>query len=155
MHIKNNKQFPTEITKPQYLENKLNVFTNCFVTENEVALFNKVLKCIENHLIIDHIDISSLYTLNVFFIEEEVTFSYENNTGTFGNQFFVATYRMSKLRSYNSDVLTSIIFTEELVHYYWRIYDETLVKYKIVEILNDIYPKLTIDLLKGLGMNGL
>lgn len=155
MHVKNNKQFPIEIIKPQSLQRKLNAFTTCALTEDEVKLFNKVLRCIDNHLIIDKIDLSTLYTLNVFFVEEEVTFSYENNTQTLGNQFHLATYRMSKLRNYNSDVLTAVIFAEELVHYYWRIFDETFVKHKIVEILNDMYPKLTIDVLKKLGMNGL
>jgi len=104
---------------------------------------------------IDKIDLSTLYTLNVFFIEEEITFSYEGNTGTCGNQFHLATYRMNKIRGYKSDVFTAIIFAEELVHYYWRIFDETIVKYKVVEILNDMYPKLTIEMLKNLGMNGL
>lgn len=155
MHVKNIKQFPIEIIKPQSLQRKLNTFTTCELTENEVELFNKVLKCIDNHLIIDEIDLSTLYTLNVFFIEEEVSFSYEGNTGTLGNQFHLATYRMSKLRNYNSDVLVALTFAEELVHYYWKIFNETTVKHKIVEILNDIYPQLTIDMLKKLGMNGL
>ena len=155
MHIKNNKQIPIEIIKPQSLQKKLNAFATCVLTEDEVRLFNEVLKCIDNHLIIDKIDLSMLYTLNVFFIEEEITFSYEGNTGTLGNQFHLATYRMSKLRNYNSDVLAAIIFTEELVHYYWRISDETIVKHKVVEVLKDMYPKLTIDMLRKLGMNGL
>lgn len=155
MHVKNNMQFPIGIIKPQSLQRKLNTFTTCALTEEEVILFNNVLRCIDNHLAIDKIDLSTLYTLNVFFIEEEVSFSYEGNTGTLGNQFHLATYRMSKLRNYHSDVLASVIFAEELVHYYWRIYDETIVKHKVVEILNDIYPKLTIDTLKKLGMNGL
>lgn len=155
MQVKNNKQFPIEIIKPQSLQIKLNAFTTCALTEDEIRLFNQVLKCIDNHLTIDKIDLSTLYTLNVFFIEEEVTFFYENDTGTLGNQFHLATYRMNKLRNYNSNVLAAVIFAEELVHYYWRIFDETTVKYKIVEILNDIYPKLTIDILKQFGMNGL
>ena len=137
------------------LQETLSVFTTCSLTENEIKLFNDVLKCVNNHLMIDKIDLSTLYTLNVFFIEEEITFSYEGNTGTCGNQFHLATYRMNKIRGYKSDVFTAIIFAEELVHYYWRIFDETIVKYKVVEILNDMYPKLTIEMLKNLGMNGL
>ena len=155
MYVKNVKQFPIQIIKPQSLQMKLNEFATCELTENEVEVFNRVLKCIDNHLIIDKIDLSTLYTLNIFFIEEEITFSFENNTKTLGNQFHLATYRMSKIRNYNSDVISAIIYTEELVHYYWRIFDETIVKNKVVEILNDIYPELTIDFLKKLGMNGL
>ena len=155
MQVKNSKQFPVAIIKPLSLQETLSVFTRCSLTENEIKLFNDVLKCVNNHLMIDKIDLSTLYTLNVFFIEEEITFSYEGNTGTCGNQFHLATYRMNKIRGYKSDVFTAIIFAEELVHYYWRIFDETIVKYKVVEILNDIYPKLTIEMLKNLGMNGL
>jgi len=155
MQVKNSKQFPVAIIKPLSLQETLSVFTTCSLTENEIKLFNDVLKCVNNHLMIDKIDLSTLYTLNVFFIEEEITFSYEGNTGTCGNQFHLATYRMNKIRGYKSDVFTAIIFAEELVHYYWRIFDETIVKYKVVEILNDMYPKLTIEMLKNLGMNGL
>lgn len=155
MQVKNSKQFPVAIIKPLILQETLSVFTTCSLKENEIKLFNDVLKCVNNHLMIDKIDLSTLYTLNVFFIEEEITFSYEGNTGTCGNQFHLATYRMNKIRGYKSDVFTAIIFAEELVHYYWRIFDETIVKYKVVEILNDMYPKLTIEMLKNLGMNGL
>lgn len=155
MNVKNKRTFPIEVIKPQSLQNKLNTITTCSLTENEVALFNKVLKCVDHHIEKDKIDLSILYTLNVFFIEEEITFSYEGIADTCGNQFHVVTYRMNKLRAYASDLIMAIIFAEELAHYYWRIFDETAVKYKVVEILNDIYPKLTIELLKALGMNGL
>jgi len=155
MHVINNKPFPIEIINPKSLQGKLNVFAICGLSENEIELFNNVLKCVDNHLVIDKIDLSMLYTLNVFFIEEEITFSYEGNTGTCGNQFHLATYRMNKIRSHKSDVFMAIIFTEELTHYYWRIFDEKIVKYKVVEILNDMYPKLTVEALKACGLNGL
>lgn len=155
MHLKNSQSFPVAIIKPDSLREKLKVYATCSLTEHEINLFNKVLRCVDNHLLIDRIDLSTLYTLNVLFIEEEFAFSYEGNIGTFGNQFHLATYRMSKLRDYNSDVFMSIIFVEELTHYYWKIFDETIVKYKVVEILNDMFPKLTIHMLKEIGMNGL
>ena len=155
MHVLNNKPFPVEIIKPQSLQGKIKVLATCALTETEIELFNKVLKCIDNHLVMDKIDLSMLYTLNVFFIEEEITFSYEGNTETCGNQFHLATYRMDKIRSYKSDVFTAVIFTEELTHYYWRIFDETIVKYKVVEILKDMYPQLTVESLKACGLYGL
>lgn len=155
MKVKNNTQFPIAIVKPKSLQEKLSTFAICALTENEVELFNKVLECVDNHLSIDEIDLSMLYTLNVFFIEEEIIFSYEGNTGTCGNQFHLATYRMNKIRNYKSDVFMAIIFAEELTHYYWRIFDEKIVKYKVVEILNDMYPNLTIETLKEYGLNGL
>lgn len=155
MKLKDNKQLPISIVKLEHLKNKLRALTNCALSENEVDLFNKVLECVENHLVIDNIDLTTLYTLNVFFIEEEITFSYEGNTVTCGNQFHLVTYRMNKIRSFKSDVFMAIIFAEELTHYYWKIFDETIVKYKVVEILNDMYPELTIEMLKKYGMNGL
>ena len=36
-----------------------------------------------------------------------------------------------------------------------HIFDEKIVKYKVVEILNDMYPKLTVEALKACGLNGL
>lgn len=47
------------------------------------------------------------------------------------------------------------VYIEELTHYFWRIYDETIVKYKVVEILNDVVPNLSIEDLKGCGLNGI
>lgn len=155
MHVLNNKPFTVEVIKPKSLQGKLKVFSTCALTDIEIELFNKVLKCVDNHLVIDKVDLSMLYTLNVFFIEEEITFSYEGNTGTCGNQFHLATYRMNKIRSYKSEVFTAVIFAEELTHYYWRILDEKIVKYKVVEILKDMYPQLTVEKLKAYGLKGL
>lgn len=45
------------------------------------------------------------------------------------------------------------VYVEELTHYFWRIYDETIVKYKVVDILNNAVPNLSIEDLKRCGLN--
>lgn len=59
------------------------------------------------------------------------------------------------LHAVNNQQFVVFAFTEELVHHYWRIEDETKVKYKVLEIVQKIDKTITLDLIKGWGVNGL
>lgn len=140
---------------PTILKGKINFFTNCEVKSNEIVLFNQALQCVAKHLEHDRIDLSDYFVLNVFFTEDGTISFHENDDRNNGSQIYMAIYRMKKLRKINANVFMLFVFIEELAHYFWRIYDETAIKYKIVEIINYIVPNLTIDDVKGWGLNGL
>lgn len=155
MILDSQKRLPLKPTTPNILKTKIHYFTNCNMTTKEIILFNQALQCVAKQLIMDGIDLSDYYVLNVFFTEDGSISFRENNDATNGSQLYMAIYRMNKLRKFNSSILMLFVFIEELTHYFWRIYDETDVKYKIVEIINHIVPDLTIDIVKGWGLNGL
>ena len=62
---------------------------------------------------------------------------------------------MEKLRQLNSVKKMAFVFIEELAHYFLRITDETLIKYKVTEIINYFWSDFTIEEAKGWGLNGL
>lgn len=140
---------------PALLKGKINFFANCDVNPSEIALFNQALQCVAKHLDHDNIDLTDYFVLNVFFTADGSISFHENNEKNNGSQIYMAIYRMNKLRKINSDLFMLFVFIEELTHYYWRIYDETVVKYKVAEIINYIVPNLTIEQVKGWGLNGL
>lgn len=140
---------------PSLLKKKINFFSNCYVKPTEIALFNQALQCVAKHLEHDKIDLSDYFVLNVIFTENGSISFHEDDDRNNGSQIYMAIYRMNKLRKINANIFMLFVFVEELAHYYWRMYDETAIKYKVVEIINYIVPNLTIDDVKGWGLNGL
>lgn len=140
---------------PYNLKGKISIFANCTVKPNEILLFNQALQCVSKHLEHDAIDLSDYFKLNVFFTDNGTISFYESDDRNNGAQIYMAIYRMKKLRKINADVFMLFVFIEELAHYFWRIYDETQIKYKVVEIINYVVPNLTIEQVKGWGLNGL
>ena len=155
MTLDNQKPLPRKLTIPVILKEKLTAYCNCTITKEELKLFEIALVCVEKQLILDNINLTDFYKLNVFFTEKGSISFHENDERNNGSQIYMAIYRMMKLRKLNSSVFTLFVFIEELAHYFWREYDETAVKYKVVEIINHSVPNLTIEDVKGWGLNGL
>lgn len=140
---------------PKILKNKVSLLSNCKLNVNEVILFNLAIQAVANHIEKDQINLDDYYKLNIFFTENgKISFHEETNTIN-GMQIYMAVYIMDRLRKNNNASFTIFVYIEELVHYFWRIYDETQVKYKIVDIIKDIVPDFTIEIAKGWGLNGL
>lgn len=155
MHLDNQIPLIKRPIIPKILKDKINVVANCKLQEQKIHLFNMSLQCVANHLVNDNINLETYFSLNIIFTEMGVFSFHENNECNNGSQFYSAIYRMGKLRKINNNVFTMFVYIEELTHYFWRIYDETIVKYKVVEILNDVVPNLSIEDLKGCGLNGI
>ena len=47
------------------------------------------------------------------------------------------------------------VYIEELTHYFWRISDETIVKHKVIKIMQSLIPDFSVDSVKGWGLDGL
>lgn len=155
MILKDAKLDLTGIKIPIGIKEKVNILANCEITEDEVILFNAAIKGVYEYILKNNIDLSDYYKLNIFFTYSgELTFLAEKDTQC-GSQFHVAIYRMEKLRRLNSERLILLVFVEEMAHYFLRIYDETIIKYKVEEIMRYISPNFTLDELKGFGLNGL
>ena len=103
----------------------------------------------------NNIDLSDYSSFNVFFTYNGTLTLFEESQTNCGSQFHVAIYRMEKLRQLNSVKKMAFVFIEELAHYFLRITDETLIKYKVTEIINYFWSDFTIEEAKGWGLNGL
>lgn len=155
MTLENSTTFPKPIIVPQILVNKVKTLTNCSISEREVDIYNVALNLIEKHLKKENIDLSSFFTINVVFTYDGSIAFIEESQGNCGSQMHIAIYRMQKLRELNDEQMMTFVFLEELVHYFWRISDETLVKHKIAEIMQYVFPEFTLDDLRRYKLNGL
>lgn len=102
------------------------------------------------------IDLSNYFTLNVFFTEDGTISFSEESSANCGSQFHLALYRMEKLRSLPEKYKKMLfVFIEELAHYFLSISDETIIKYRVADILRYILPNFTDEEMKKWGLNGL
>lgn len=146
---------PKPIKIPDNLNGKITLLTNCDLESDEIDLFNAGLKAMAEYIKDNSIDLSDYSSFNVFFTYNGTLTLFEERQGNCGSQFHVAIYRMEKLRQLNSHKMMVFVFVEELAHYFLRISDETVIKYKVTEILNYFLPDFTIEEVKGWGLNGL
>lgn len=156
MTLQNVKPFVKPVSIPNSFLGKVKVFTNCNVTEDEIILFNAALKAMSEYVRDHAVDLSDYFTLNIFFTEDgTISFSEESDSNC-GSQFHLALYRMGKMRTL-PDKYTKMLFVyiEELAHYFLRISDETLIKYKVADILRYVLPNFTDEEMKSWGLNGL
>ena len=121
-----------------------------------VELFNAALKAMSEYVRDNAIDLSDYFTLNVFFTDDGTIAFTENSDTNCGSQFHLALYRMGKLRTL-PDKYTKMLFVyiEELAHYFLRISDETIIKYRVADILRYVLPNFTDEEMKSWGLNGL
>lgn len=152
MTLDNCKDFPKEIEVPDLLKDKLQLMTNCELSDREICMFNVSLFYIEKQMRIDNIDLNDFYRINVIFTEDGSFSFHEDSESVGGMQLYLAIYRMNIIRDRHTDWFTMFMYVEELTHYFWRIYDENEVKYKVTEILRNIFPKLTVEKMKEVGL---
>ena len=148
MQLDNQRMFPKKIIIPELLKDKLQLMANCDLSDREIDIFNVSLSCIEKQIQVDNINLNDFCKINVVFTKDGSFSFHENHKFTSGMQLYLAIYRMNKIRNQNADWFTLFVYVEDLTHYFWRIYDENEVKYKVVEILHDIFPKLTVEKMK-------
>lgn len=145
MILNNAKNFLLPIYIPNSMRNKISATTNCDLTKDEIVMFNTAIKALSEYIDSKHIDLTDCYILNVFFTYDGSISLSEEDDSVCGFQCQFALYRMKKVRSFNDNQMTLFIFLEELCHYFFRIYDEKIVKYKVEEIYKSIYPSFNLD----------
>lgn len=146
----------TKVPKiPDILKNKLTFVANFKLNDNEVHIFGLALIAIAEQLKKDNITNQQLTNVNVIFTKNG-SFSMEEETNTtFGLHFSLAIYAIENLRKINNERFMLFTFVEELVHHYWCIENETNVKYKVLEVVQLIDSNITLQIVKGWGVNGL
>lgn len=140
---------------PTELKEKINFTANYAMNEKEALIFVKVLKSIVEQMKIDNIDFTTLTRIGVIFTENGNFSFIDECDNTYGRCFSLAVYKLGRLRIANNDDFTLFVFAEELVHHYWQVEDETVVKYKVLEVAQRIKPSITLEKIKGWGLYGL
>lgn len=156
MDVKNKIDFPSQLCRHKILTKKLAAVTNCELTEHEVSLFNNAVKAVALQLIKEDVKNEDLDGLIIFFtLNGELTL-YEDSTDGCGVHFGTAVYMMERIRNKNDDIFTSFVFIEEMAHHYWHISDETIVKNKVEEIMQQMYSNFSLDYMRERwNLNGL
>lgn len=96
--------------------------------------------------------LNNLYILNVVF-SSDGSFGFTPKNNSQGKYARIAVYNMSAIRNLKTADQIAFVFTEELVHHFWNIENETDVKLKVIEILQLINNRITKESVKAWGMN--
>lgn len=135
MTLKDYKQFPIKMLKPDSINKIVTLLTNCEITKREAIIFIESLRLLALQIEKENIDLIDFHTFNIFFTLEGELTMFEKSSTNCGSQFHVAIYRMNPIRHLKSEYAMMFIFLEEMVHYFWRSADEAFVKNKVVEIM--------------------
>lgn len=142
-------------TIPDILQNKLKIIITYLPNERELKIFQFSLFAIAKELMNDNIDNQQLTKVNVIFTKDGSFSMYEEHDDIFGAHGSFVIYPLERLRKRIDEYFTIFSFTEELVHHYWRIEDEIKIKYKVLKIVQMVDPKITIDLIRKWGFDGI
>ncbi|MBC8630259.1 hypothetical protein H8697_00855 [[Eubacterium] tenue] len=145
MRLKNAVCSPVPII-PNELKGKFEIITGYSLSEREAKIFNVVLSCVVKELKRDNIDFKNLHRIAAIITRDgEFTLAMKNSS-TIGTRICLAVYAVERWRRLNyGDNQISIIIAEELCHHYWNIEDEVKVKYKVYNIVKELFPGSTFE----------
>lgn len=119
-------------------------FTTCELSEEIRDDFFMVTIAIAAQLQKEGKDISSDFPINCFFIPSE-----HLDIELFPNEHAIcmrlAVYRVACLEGARTQPVRWMLLAEELCHLIWGIRDERLINDKVLEVLQNLIPKLTTD----------
>lgn len=135
--IANAVKLPT-IHIPQIMYEKFYIAGNTMITRQEALLYEKSLYMVSLQLSKEGKTDSDFSIANIIFTEN-LCYTFINTTGHKGGMVQnLIVYAMQTLRTYaKTDIHYYRVFLEELCHHIWRIEDETVVLYKVLEILKN------------------
>ena len=151
MTLQDAKIIPKLIQIPDNFQNRITILTNCELTTSEVDIFNLSLKVVSEYIEKHDVDITGSEKFNIVFTNDGSFSFFERDGNVFGAQLQLAIYNMSKIRSHNYHyIMMFFVFIEELAHYFLRIYDETLIKRKVSEMIQYVIPEFDLNNMKGM-----
>lgn len=126
---------------PEELKGKFEIVASYKLTEREASLFNLALNCVVNELKKDKIPFGDLHRITAIITKDgEFTLSIPDQN-KLGTRLCLAVYAVERWRRLNyADNQIMVIIAEELCHHYWNIEDEVKVKYKVFDIIKDVFP---------------
>lgn len=130
---------------PEMLENKLEFRITTELTEEDILLYSTVLVYFDKQLKKDKVNLDSIpKTFAIFTDDGNIEISLSDTVLGINSNIII--YAIKRFEKFNlPEVLKVSVFLEELCHWAWNIEDEVEVKFKIFEILKEIYPGLKIQ----------
>lgn len=135
-------------TKAPYVDKRLHekiIFAaSCIIPDVIIAAMTDVIKAVsdqmekENKTFGERTEIFCIFTENPQF-----TISLDNNEVAICMK--LAVYPVNNLLKYAGDKRLYAILAEELCHLIWEISDETLVCYKVIDVLKNIFPGIEVS----------
>lgn len=156
----NNRVPLNGIWSPVFLDNKLQFVANCLLREEEIQIFNQALQLVAWKIKEDMKNgnlspkVEDLRRVTIIFTKNG-EFSFSGIENEVGINVSLIVYKTDCLHYIDDCMFPLFTFIEEMTHHFWNIEDETLVKYKVVEIIQQEYKDFTIETAKGWHIYGL
>lgn len=129
---------------PNELIRKLVVVATYELTEHEAKLFTLALQAIVNQMEKEKMDFTKIPRTNAI-ITKDGSIELEFEDTILGTQVSLVIYAVQKWRNFKyGDQQILMILIEELCHNYWNIEDETIVKYKVWQVIKWIMPDVEL-----------
>lgn len=143
MIVKNHVQTVAPVI-PDELRKKLIIAATYQLTEHEAKLFSLALQAVVQQIKKEGIDFNKIPRTNAIITKDgSVEFQLESNV--LGSHVSLAIYAVQKWRDMRyGDHQILMILIEELCHNYWNIEDETLVMYKVHQVIKWIMPNVEL-----------
>lgn len=119
------------------------VLANCEIPESVRGTFHLVTMAIAQQMAKESKPFGAGLPINCLFIPDR-EFSVSLDSDQYAACMRFAVYRVSVLSAAANQMVQMTILAEELCHLIWGIADETMVNYKVLEVLRNIFPNLSL-----------
>lgn len=126
------------------LKHCIHIFADCYIPREINDAMTVVIKAVADQLEKENLDISGRMSINCVFSESD-SFTYIMSEDSLASCIMVAFYPLNKLVPLVGDNLLYTALCEELCHLFWNIRDETLINYKVLDVLKNIVEDLTLE----------
>jgi hypothetical protein len=131
---------------PEFLNGSLQFVSTHEINEHEAKLFSYGFSLIAKELEFEKIDVNNILGVSaIASLDDSIELKMESDKS--GTQFALVDYPIQRWKNDNyNDIQILTCILEELCHHYWSIKDETLVEYKVTEIMKRWHnPEITIE----------
>ena len=135
---------------PKPLQDKIKFLTAIELTDEECQIFTICLEDISIVLKRDEFE-NNVTAVHLCFTPYG-HFAFNCVGGSHASYAKLAIYNMCEIRKCGAEQV-AFIFTEELVHHFWKTEDEYKTKLKVIEILQITNPHITKEYVEDWGLN--
>lgn len=129
---------------PYRFSNIANIVPLCDLRPNEIILFEHACKLVMLQLDIDAVSVPNIPTNIIFLDRDDLPLRFSPKQ--MGACFIGIYYPVHRWRESNytdQQIITCMV--EEMCHVFWCIKDETLVNFKVLDVLRNGHPELTLE----------
>lgn len=126
------------------LRGKIVICASCIIPDAICTAMTEVIKAVADQLEKENRAFGDGLAITCIFIPE-TEFAIKLDKEQIAICIKLAVYPMAKLCQFIGDKRLYMILAEELCHLIWDISDETLINYKVIEVLEKIFPDIEMQ----------